>query len=107
MDDELNCEECENPHHKECSGDLFEGSGEYPEEDACSYCKNCTSKYDSDKKEYMLCGYEAKTKKFLFSSFPLPDRIDEEIEIQKKQHTQKMFFRLFERIIPKWKLVKK
>ena len=35
------CEICEEFHHKECSGESSEGTGEYPSEDAYSICKKC------------------------------------------------------------------
>ncbi len=38
------CENCGLGHCPECSGDNYEGSGEYPDEDAYSVCQVCINK---------------------------------------------------------------
>ncbi len=35
------CENCDGQHHKRCSGEDYEGHGEYLSETAYSICKKC------------------------------------------------------------------
>lgn len=43
------CEKCGNEHHPDCSGESFEGHGEYAFEEAYSICKSCCNKRTTQK----------------------------------------------------------
>ncbi len=38
-----NCETCDKEHHPECSGDNYNGSAPYPDEDSYSICQVCVN----------------------------------------------------------------
>ena len=42
------CEECGGEHHEKCSGENYEGYGEYPDESAYSVCQKCIDKQDAN-----------------------------------------------------------
>ena len=42
------CEKCGGEHHLKCSGDNYEGCGEYPHEEAYSICERCIKKLNNE-----------------------------------------------------------